>query len=301
MDVFDKSARSAAKFDPRGFFHWLLPRLDPSLTFHGWLDTRTPPFPGEPERACDTLAEFANTADPDRPWLLVVEFQTEPQADMLDRALEYLARLRRGMRHGPGQRGRYSVAVALVNLTGPVQASTLSMQLPGMAEAHLQLGVVLRTLREEDAVRTLAEIDAGRTARCILPWIPLMHGGGDSGIIHEWLRIAGNETESQRRSAYAALAVVFAELTASHVQWKQALEGWNMRESQIVSEWKAEGKVEATRTALLRLLKLRLRVEVPADIVATVDGMTDLHELSRWFDAAATAATLDDFRAAVRP
>jgi len=47
---FDKAARAAAKLNPVGFLRWLLPGLDPSLAYRGWLDTRTPPFPGEPEQ-----------------------------------------------------------------------------------------------------------------------------------------------------------------------------------------------------------------------------------------------------------
>ena len=42
------------------------------------------------------------------------------------------------------------------------------------------------------------------------------------------------------------------------------------------------------------------RVELPAELVARVDTMTDLSELARLFDVALTAATLDDFRTAAQ-
>ncbi len=71
-----------------------------------------------------------------------------------------------------------------------------------------------------------------------------------------------------------------------------------MRKSQVVEEWREEGRVEAQRAALLRALTLRFRSPVPADLVAAVEALTTMQELSRWFDASLTAASLDEFRAA---
>jgi hypothetical protein len=295
MDYFDRAARSAARLKPAGFIRWLLPSLPDSMAFRGWLDTRTPPFPGEPERTCDTLASFENLAAPDEWWAVPVEFQTEPASDILDRILEYLARLRRGLRHGTIQRGKYHVAAALVHLTGPVQPNALTMQLPGLPEVGLNLQVALRTLRTEEASTTLEGIAAGRIDRCILPWIPLMHDGSELRTIMQWQDLASTEPDSGLRSAYASLALVFAELTDSLPDWKQALEGWNMRQSQVVLGWQAE----RARADVLRLLELRLPGPIPADLRATIEGITDLNELSRWFDAAATADTLETFQTAV--
>ena len=56
--VYDQAARYCARLDPIGFLRWLLPRLDPALLFHCWLDTRTVPFPGAPDRTCDTVADL---------------------------------------------------------------------------------------------------------------------------------------------------------------------------------------------------------------------------------------------------
>lgn len=64
MGVSDHTARRAAKREAAGFFRWLLPRLDPTLTFAGWLDARTAPPPPESELTCDVFAEFHST---DRP------------------------------------------------------------------------------------------------------------------------------------------------------------------------------------------------------------------------------------------
>lgn len=130
MGQFDQAARYATKLDPPGCLRWLLFGLDPALTFCGWLDTRTLPFPDESERTCDTVAGLAQGTASDPLWALVIEFQAELDPNMLDRLLEYLARVRRELRHGPQRRGKYAVVGALLNLTGPVLRDTLEMLLP---------------------------------------------------------------------------------------------------------------------------------------------------------------------------
>jgi hypothetical protein len=77
-----------------------------------------------------------------------------------------------------------------------------------------------------------------------------------------------------------------------------------MRQSQQVLEWQEQARKEAalkTKQAdVLRAVQIRLRSPVPADLVARVEAMTSLEELDRWFDAAATAVSLEGFLAAVR-
>lgn len=296
LGQFDQATRYAAKLDPPGFLRWLLSDLAPALAFRGWLDTRTLPFPGEPDRTCDTVAELAQGTTSDPWWALVIEFQAEPDPDMLDRLLEYLARVRRELRHGVERRGKYAVVGALLNLTGPVQSDTLEMTLPGRLGVGLRLQVARRTMRAEDATGTLQGIAAGTVARCLLPWIPLMRSGAESSMIEEWKRLADAEPQSRWRVDYGALALVFADLANCRQVWRQALEGWNMRESQQVLEWQAETR----RADLLRLLQLRFKMPVPGDLAAAVEVLNDMEELSRWFDAAATAASLDDFRTTVQ-
>src|SRR3954452_15518442 len=158
VNAYDQSARYSVQSDPLGFVRWLIPGLDPGLVFHGCLDTRTLPFPGEPDRTCDTVADLATDRASGPRWALVVEFQSEPEAEMLARLLEYLARLRRGLRFGPDRRGRFQVAAALVGLTGPPQPSMLEMALPGLTPPTLHFRPTVRTLRDEEAGETLDRI-----------------------------------------------------------------------------------------------------------------------------------------------
>lgn len=83
-------------------------------------------------------------------------------------------------------------------------------------------------------------------------------------------------------------------------EWKKALEGWNVRESQQVLEWKAEGELKDRRAALLRLLEKRCKEPVPSDLVAAIEATQDMDLLWRWFDVAAEVNTFDDFRAATQ-
>jgi hypothetical protein len=300
MGVYDHTARRAAKRDAIGFFRWLLPRLDPVLVFADWLDTRTAPSPPESELTCDVLAEFQAKDRPEEPWVFVVEFQTEPRGDDVERALEYALRFRRERRPTWDARLKYLVGGVLLNLTGPSQSDALVMPMPGMMEYGLSSRVVRLAVREEDAVATLARVASEELSRCVLPWVALMQGSGEPATIEEWKRLADLELDPRVRLDYAVDALLFAELSDVRGQWKQALEGWNVRVSQQVLEWKNEAVVETRRADLLRLLEKRGKGPVPKDLMDAIQTTEDMDLLSRWFDAAAEANSLNDFRAAVQ-
>jgi hypothetical protein len=298
--MFDVTARRAAKRDPAGFFRWAVPRLDPALAFTGWLDARTAPLPPETELTCDALAEFAAPARPEEPWIIVAEFQTEPRHDDLERVLEYMLRFRRERRSSSDERLKYQVGGVLLNLTGPPQPDALVMSLPGMAEFGLVGRVVRRALREEDAAGTVARVASGELSRCVLPWVALMRGGGEPALIEEWKRLADLEPDPRVRLEYAVDALMFAELPGVRMKWKQALEGWNVRVSQQVLEWRAEAAVETRRADVVRLLEKRCKAPVPSDLAEAIQATEDMNLLLRWFDAAAEVNTFDDFRAATQ-
>jgi hypothetical protein len=297
---FDVTARRTAKREPIGFFRWTLSRLDPALVFAGWLDARTAPQPPESELTCDALAEFVTAGRPEQPWIFVAEFQTGPKEDDLERALEYMLRFRRERRPSSDPRLKYLVGGVVLNLTGPAQPDQLAMPLPGMAEFGLGGRVVRLALREEDAATTLARVASGELTRCVLPWVSLMRGGGESAIIEEWKRLADLEPDQQVRLQYAADARVFAELPGVRVQWEQALEGWNVLESQQVLEWQAEAVVKTQQANVLRILEALCGSAAPADVASTIQASRDPEQLSRWFDAALKAKSYDQFRAATQ-
>jgi hypothetical protein len=73
-----------------------------------------------------------------------------------------------------------------------------------------------------------------------------------------------------------------------------------MLQSQQVLEWQREAEIETRQKSILRVLQLRFCPEVPADLRAKVEAMTDQEELRRWFDAAVLSPSLDKFRVAVQ-
>ena len=303
MNDYDKASRYAVKMDPLAFLRWLIPGMDLDLEFRGWIDTRTLPFPGDPDRTCDTVARLSFASDPISQWALVGEFQSEPQPDTLDRLLEYVSRLNRELNRNVTPKRRVRVADALVNLTGRRQSSRLEMELPGGAGVGLAFQVAPKTLPEEDAAATLAGIESGAIGRCVLPWIPLMRGAGQRSIIKEWRRLASAEQDRPLRATYGGLARVFADLAGRGSLWRAGLEDWNMRESPTVSEWRDEGRVEGQvegraqekRADVLRAFELRFRESPPERLKDAVNAESDLEKLTRWFEAAVTSTSAREF------
>jgi hypothetical protein len=72
-----------------------------------------------------------------------------------------------------------------------------------------------------------------------------------------------------------------------------------MRESTVINEWIADGRAEGRRADLVRALRVRFRAEVPEDLLAAIEALSDGDELTRWFDAALTTGSMEDFRAAI--
>jgi hypothetical protein len=302
MAQFDQAARYLVKRAPLAFYRWVIPDLLGAWTFRRFVDTSTLAFPGEPDRVCDTVAEFTRIGNRRQRCLVDAEMQAEPHPDMLERLGEYTYRLRRELRHGAGQRGKYAVLTILFNLTGAPQVADLDIT---FAEVHAgaALGVVLRTLRDEDAAATLRRIERGELERPVLPWVALMRGAGQRGIIQEWRRLALQEPDSRWRSELGALALVFAELAKRQAIWKSVLGEWSMKQSQVVLEWQAEARQEATvetrRADLVNTLQWRFGLPLPEDLTAALAASTDADELLHWLEVAVTATSLLDFRNAV--
>jgi hypothetical protein len=302
INHFDKASRYAAKLDPEAFLDWLIPGWRETVLVDGWLETRTIPFPGEADRICDTVIKLVNLDVREDVWAVAIEFQTKPDPNMFGRLLEYLGRFWIELRPPEAPQTRYSVAGAVVNLTGIGRTSrTMSLQQTNISR---RLEVAEKNLAEESAEETLANVASGKWGRCLLPWIPLMQQGGDVAIIEQWKGLAQQEPIAKRRADYAGLALVFSELTDCNQIWAQALEGWNMELSIQVLKWQAEaekrgkleGKIEGKIEDILRALGRRFSKTVAPDLVEQIKSVKDIDVLDRLFDAAVTAASLDDFR-----
>jgi hypothetical protein len=227
MGLFDQAARRAAKEDGHHFLDWVL-REEASgtaaLVFERWEDARRVRFPGDPERQDDVLAVMRWREHPERRYYLVVEIQTEPGADIVERMAVYCLLVRLEFKQGDGVPTYPPVGGVVLNLTGVTDPSGVVLPLPGHAGHGLGLKPLVRNLGTIDAGATLADIGAGKTGLCILPWIPLMKGGDSLQRIEEWKRLAARIPEPEKRLLYAALALTFAELTKGLIDWQKGLE-----------------------------------------------------------------------------
>jgi hypothetical protein len=181
------------------------------------------------------------------------------------------------------------------------------MGLPGQDVPPLRFHLVTRNLREEDATLTLDGIAAGTISRSLLSWISLMRGGAEPDIMERWKTIAATEPNSAHRATYGLLVTIFAELTGCADLWRSALKEWDMRESTLVNEWKAEwiaegeakGRAEGERSALLLVLGKKFHTLVPRDLVAAVEAQSESAVLTRWLSIAIDADSLEAFRSAI--
>jgi hypothetical protein len=94
------------------------------------------------------------------------------------------------------------------------------------------------------------------------------------------------------------------KLAGQLVAWSDAVKEWNMIESQLVLEWTAEARREAElqgkREYLLLLLKCRFPDGLPEEIVSLINRQESFEVLRDWFQAAANAASLEEFLAVLR-
>jgi hypothetical protein len=298
----DAAVRFAIKLAPEDHARWLQPKLSADLGFARWLDTELIAFPGEPRRRCDTVAELVSRSGSQAPWALVIEAEARPRSVILGRLLEYLLRVFRRVRHGPRGRDPYQVAGALIVLTGHQRGLHIDMRLP---ETPLALGWTagVMNVAEEDATQTLARIAAKALGRGILVWVPLMAGADSPEVADEWARLMRLETDAERQREIAGLARVFAEWVGRIDVWEKALEGWEMEtwKSKTIETWRAQGRIETQRANLLRVMQLKFRVEIPAELIQLIQGTKDLKTLADWLDHVVLVETLTDFLAVVQP
>jgi hypothetical protein len=238
---YDQMCRFLAKLMPQLFLLWLLRPGTPQLRFVEWLDTHNLPFPGSPERFCDTVAHVYNDDAAGLPWAIVLEFQTHPETDMILRLVVYQTLVRWTFTPTSLRGDRFEVGSLLVHLTGQSQPRLHSVWPAAHFDTQVRPWVV--NLSEHSAAATLTGIAAQTIPPVALAFVPLMQGGADPAIVTEWKRVGRLAPEAWRPSV-AAGAVVFAELTQCKPLWQAELKEWNMVKSEIVEEWKAEARKE---------------------------------------------------------
>jgi hypothetical protein len=303
MGVFDQAARFAARADPEPVLLRLLGGKGVALRFRDWLDTRSFPLPGGPDRMADLVAGLDDPAAADKPSLLVLEFQAQEDVDKLDVTLEEVAILRSRARHGEDRKGKYRVLAGLVYLQGRCPEDVLDMTLPdgsGTRHAALVWNVV-----GDDAAQALEAVAGGRMPWGMLLWVALMAGGGEEVVSVRWKEVVtALVSDSRMRSNLAGIAMVFADLAGRVQDWKRGLEGWEMTESQVVNEWtsqaEARGELKRSRKNLLELLEGRFPGLIPAEVVKLINEQESQELLDDWFRAGVRAFTFEQFLAVLK-
>ncbi len=304
VNAFDKAARYAArKLDPLGLLRWLLGEVfTAAWRWTRWLDTQSVPFPGEPDRRADSVAEFERRTHDAPPVAVVIEFLSEPSGKALERLADYCLVFRRELPYQTEPLVKYDVIGVLVNLTGGTDSDEWSMCPQDAGGLGMRLKVGLRNLAQHSASQTLVGVAAGSLPLALLAWVSLMAGADTPELVREWRRLVEALVDEPQWGEYGGIALVFADLPGCRAVWETGLEGWNVKTSQIVEEWKEEGRAEGdrrtSRAKLLRLLQLRFGPDLPADLQQAVEGQSDPAALDRWFDLAGTATSLDHFRTA---
>jgi hypothetical protein len=122
-----------------------------------------------------------------------------------------------------------------------------------------------------------------------------MLGGQTPEVVTRWRGLAEQEPDDTLRKTLGTLVLTFAGLTKSLPVWRKGLEGFAVKESLFLREVRMEERAEN----LLRVLRSRFPGAVLRDVEERVQAEQKPDELSRWFDLALSAASLDDFRAAL--
>jgi hypothetical protein len=293
---FDQACRYLAKLDSIAFMAWLLGLLPTRFGFRRWLDTRLVRFPGEPDRTCDTVAFLEDLTAGHVPWAVVLEFQIEPDPLMFGRLLGYFSPLWLELKPGEERGDRFQLGAVLVNLTGHGNVSRL-MDWPEVG-LHTGLKIVERNLSEISPEEVLTGIANGTAPSVVLPFIPLMQGGGESGTILKWKDLAGLESDTRRRGDYAGLALVFAEAAGCWDSWKDALKEWHVIQSKQVNEWQEQGRTEGAANCAVNLLLHFLGAkfgQLPDSVVHLVQSVRNPNQIGSLLVRAGQSATIDEW------
>jgi hypothetical protein len=241
MNDYDRAGRYAIKQDPPGFFAWFRGRHD--LRFHLWIDSRRVALPNQRELTNDRVAAFRVGAGFEA---LAVELQAQARAATLGRVLAYLARIWTE----PGTAESLplaSVGGVVLNLTQGTPATELRLRPTIAPNCRLELVIVQRQLREEDAAELIAAVATGRVSPWQLAWVPLLRGGAAAAIIAAWQKAAARLAAEEQRADLKAVTLTLAALARCRPIWEEGLRRWNMKTSPFLDQFRAEGRKEGRK------------------------------------------------------
>jgi hypothetical protein len=323
MADYDDAERHALhEVEPADQLRWLLEDVDEDLAFFGWLQTQVAPPPGVPQLRGDCVADLRSRSGTQPPWACPIEAQGQPLPGMAVWMTIYL-----GLLHNlPRFDGRdpFQMMGVILNLSEgelshtvqwrvPLKAATVASSgaappasvVPSPAPAPgVSCAYFIKNVRKESAATTLDRIERSELGLCILLWVPLMAGADQADVIPRWRGLALRQQQLHLRAAYAALALVFADMAGRTALWQTGLEGFNMQESKIMRQWRQEGiekgieegALTTARAAVVNVLQTRFpEAPVPDGVRSALEKNADVRQLSDWLREAVLTVSLADF------
>jgi hypothetical protein len=298
MGVFDQAGRFATRDAPNVAVQRLLRGTPRTALVQRWIDTRSLPLPGGPERTADLVAELR--LEDGTLALLIWEVQAQVDVAKLGVTLEEAAILHNRLRDDHGQ--PYCVLTALVYLRDRCPATELALTLGDFGTRHRPL---LWEVASDDALAAVAAVETSSEEWGGLYWVPLMAGGDTPELIARWREVLlSTVADRVRRGNVIAIALVFAELARCRDVWNRGLEGLDMTESIVVNEWIAAAEEKAllrsSRQKLIEVIEARFPDALTSDIRQFLAEQDTLSLLNDWFRAALRVPTYNDFLSVLR-
>jgi hypothetical protein len=298
MSDFDHAAGFAAQADPDVVIGRLLAPTGERLRYRDWYKNRAIPLPGGPKRTPDLVAILADPDAPDRPALLIHEFQSSHDPEKLDTTLVEAAVFRAYARHGEDKQGKFRVFCGLVYLKGACPEAVLDMSLEGgFGTRHAPL---LWEVEKDNAEAALVAVTERKASWGLLFWIALMTGADKESIITRWREMVSDPqvvASREMRQALVVVALELAELAGRFLAWEHGLEDMDMGtgESIVGNRLRAQGDLRRSRAWLLRLLQKKYPGSITAEVEQMVEQQSDLSLLNQWFETALEKDTFEGF------
>jgi hypothetical protein len=260
---FDKLARFGAKEAPDEFAAVCADTRWQGWILRRWVDARILPAPLAPERTPDAIALFTHPDFPGVVWAVVVEFKLVPRTATQQQVHIYQSHLQANPHPAPELGETLWAGALIVNLTG-TQPATPQRTL-GRTGIRTLLAAACANLATLSAATFLRRIERGQLGRGALYWIPLMRGAAQPRTIARWKELVAAEPDDIRRTHFVVAGFVFGEASGHEQVWQEALEGWNMVESNALNRL-----IEQFRPQLVA--RLRSEIEQPAELIGQIRG-----------------------------
>lgn len=307
MSTYDLSARYASRTQPGVVARRLWRRVREPFVLGTLHESKTNPLPGQRERLADQVLLMENLRTPTLPALAVLEFQSRHDKDKLNTTLVSVAHLNADARHDAGD-GTYLVFAGVVYLTGRPPLTAIDMTLTGgdgAVVAGTRHQVLSWSLEDDDATEALAEVEADFEQNWgLLFWLACMRGGATPDNRAKWLELVRRVPSPRHQGDLAVVTRNFAELAKTLRDWEGTLKEVHMGESQVFREMTAEAKalgaIEAHRTDVLRLARMKFKKKLKDEDAQMISTQESPEVLLSWLDAVFVSDNYSDFRKVLR-